>query len=190
MAKRALLLCLLALCLTACAVKPVVPPEAALSPENFAPAIRAHLSHGDWLVTRGVHATDNFVATATNMPFSHAAIYDAEKDEVIESESQGVHTTPFAEFVAKSSRVLVIRPMWRTEGNAKIAVERARSWIGKGYNFTGLVGLDSPDRYYCTQVAMGAYRPFITETPGNPIPKVLSPGRMHHWGRILFDTGP
>lgn len=190
MAKRVLLLFLLAFSLAACTVKSVIPPEDALSPEDFAPAVRAHLSHGDWLVTRGIHATDNLVTSATNMPFSHAAIYDAEKDEVIESESQGVHTTPFADFIAKSSRVMVVRPMWRTDESARVAVERARSWLGKGYNFTGLVGLDSPDRYYCTQVAMEAYRPFITEKPDNPIPKVLSPGRMHHWGRIIFDTGP
>lgn len=179
------------LCFAAgCTVKPIVGSDAALNPQEAAIAVRGVLRHGDWLVTRGVHAADNFVSTMTNMPLSHAAIYDAEKDEVIEAEGVGVHETPLAEFLAKSCRVLVIRPMWHTEGSAVIAVARARSWIGKGYNFTGLAGINTPGRYYCTQLALEAYRPFITATPDNPIPQVIAPGRMYHWGRILYDSGP
>lgn len=180
----------LAFCLSACAVRSVMPPEAALAPNVALPELRPLLRHGDWLVTRGIHKTDNMVATMTNMPLSHASLYDAERDGVIEADGSGVHETPLADLLAKSSRVLLIRPMWVTEASAGTAVSRARSWIGKGYNFTGLVGLDSPDRYYCTQLALEAYRPFITEAPDNPIPHVIAPGRMYHWGRILYDSGP
>jgi uncharacterized protein YycO len=172
-----------------CAVKPVVSPDAALKPEETTALVRSHLRTGDWLVARGVHAADDFISTMTNMPFSHAAIYDAATDEVVEAEGQGVHATSLSDFLAKSSRVWVIRPMWSTVDNAPEAVQRARALIGKGYNFTGLIGIDAPERYYCTQLAIEAYKPFITEG-GNPIPQVISPGRMHHWGRILFDTGP
>lgn len=186
-----LLLCLLLCCTAGCAVKPVIPPSAALDPQPYAMEVRAVLRHGDWLITRGVHATDNVVASVTRMPFSHASIYDAERDEVIEADGSGIHTTPFADLLAKSQRVLVIRPMWSTEGSAPVAVERARALLGKGYNFTGLVGVDSPDRYYCTQVCMEAYRPFMTaEKPDNPIPKIIAPGNMYFWGRILYDSGP
>jgi uncharacterized protein YycO len=172
-----------------CAVKPVINPDAALKPEETSAVIRSYLRTGDWLVARGVHAADDFVSTMTNMPFSHAAIYDAATDEVMEAEGEGVHPTSLADFLAKSSRIWVIRPMWSTVDTAPEAVKRARSLIGKGYNFTGLIGIDWPDRYYCTQLAIEAYKPFITPN-GNPIPQVISPGRMHHWGRILFDTGP
>lgn len=174
-----------------CAVKPVIPPSDALVPEEYAGDLREVLRHGDWLVTRGVHGMDNFVASVTRMPLSHASLYDAEYGGVIEADGAGVHRTSLADLVAKSQRVLVIRPMWSTVGNAPIAVERARGWIGKGYNVTGLVGLDTPDRYYCTQVCIEAYRPFMSaEAPGNPIPQVILPGTMYFWGRILYDSGP
>jgi hypothetical protein len=45
------------------------------------------------------------------------------------------------------------------------------------------------DRYYCTELAIAAYRPFIKETPDNPIPHTIMPGQMYHWGQIIFDTG-
>src|SRR6185295_256178 len=58
--------------------------------------------NGDWLVIRGYHATDNMVSVATNTPWSHAAVLDKDHDQVVEAEGKGVHTTPLAEFVAKS----------------------------------------------------------------------------------------
>lgn len=187
---RAAALCLVLGVLAGCAVKPIIPPSATLSPQEYAAVLRGVLRHGDWLVTRGVHGPDNLVASVTRMPLSHASIYDAEQDVIIEAEGVGIHTTPLVDLVAKSQRVLVIRPMWSTEGSAPEAVERARSWIGQGYNFTGLAGVNSPDRYYCTQVCIEAYRPFITAEPDNPIPRIIPPGNMYFWGRILYDSGP
>ncbi|MDR1125182.1 MAG: hypothetical protein LBM64_03855 [Deltaproteobacteria bacterium] len=185
-----LCVCLVAGMAAGCAVKPVIPPADALDPGEHAAMLRGILRHGDWLVTRGVHGADNLVATVTRMPLSHASLYDAEDDGVIEADGSGIHRTTLEDLIAKSQRLLVIRPIWSTAESASVAVERARSWIGKGYNFTGLVGLDMPDRYYCTQLCIEAYRPFITVNPDNPIPKVIPPGRMYFWGRILFDTGP
>lgn len=174
-----------------CAVRNVTNPEVTITnPGSIAP-IRAILRHGDWIVTRGIHKSDNVVASVTNMPLSHAAIYDARHDEVIESEANGVHVTPLVEFLAKSQRVLIMRPMWATSpAVAAGAVDRARDLIGKGYNFTGLVGLNMPDRYYCTELAVAAYEPFMLDKPDNPIPRIIMPGQMYHWGRILYDSGP
>ena len=180
----------LALLAAGCAVRPLADPDVTLKEPGQVLAVRQALRHGDWLVARGVHAADNLVASVTNMPLSHAAIFDAESEGVIEADGSGVHTTPLADFLANSQRVLVIRPIWSSPGNSRAAVERARSWLGKGYNFTGLVGLDIPERYYCTQVALFAYKPFITEKPDNPIPRIIKPGQMYHWGRIMYDSGP
>jgi hypothetical protein len=173
-----------------CAMKPVIDPSATITRDEAIAPIRAALQHGDWLVTRGVHITDNLVATATNTPLSHAVIYDASNDTVIESEAQGVHATPLLELLAKSHRVLVMRPMWATEETREPAVRRARELIGSGYDYTGLVGLGLPDRYYCTELAVAAYEPFMEEQPANPIPRVIKPGQMFHWGRIVYDSGP
>lgn len=171
-------------------MKPVIDPAATITHDRGIAAVRAVLAHGDWIVTRGVHVTDNLVAMATNTPLSHAAIYDAANDTIIESEARGVHATPLLEFLAKSHRVLVMRPMWATDETREPAVARARDLIGSGYNYTGLVGLGLPGRYYCTELAVAAYEPFMENAPDNPIPRVIKPGQMYHWGRIVYDSGP
>ncbi len=177
--------------LMSCTVKAIVAKEELVKPIEQKELIQNALKNGDWLVIRGVKGTDNLIASTTNMPFSHAAVYDLEHHAVIESDMTGVHVTPFEKFLSSSHRVMIVRPMWASDENAKVAVQNARDMIGKKYNFTGLVGINLPESYYCTQVAIESYRPFIKEQPPqNPIPRVISPGRMHHWGRVIYDTGP
>jgi hypothetical protein len=148
------------------------------------------LTHGDWLVARGIHITDNLVSGLTNMPLSHAAIYDADSNEVIEADGTGVHTTRLEDFLARSHRVMVITPLWANESTRPIAVKRARSWLGLGYNYTGLIGLNAPNRFYCTQLAVDAYKEAITANPPqNPLPPVILPGQMYYWGRVIYDSG-
>lgn len=176
---------------TGCTVKPIINKQNAIKPISDKETIYSTLQNGDWLIIRGIKAADNFISTATNMPFSHAAIYDKENHIIIESDSDGVHTTNPDDFLAKSYRLLIIRPIWANETTTPIAIDIARNMIGKKYNYTGLVGINFSDSYYCTQVAIESYRPFIDEnSPENPIPQVISPGRMHHWGRIIYDSGP
>ncbi|MDR1607294.1 MAG: hypothetical protein LBT38_02640 [Deltaproteobacteria bacterium] len=171
---------------SACAVKPIVeipqPLELNLTP------IKKVLETGDFLVIRGLTGADNFIATMTNMPFSHAAIYDQERDEVIESDGSGVHRTPFAKFLGKASRVWVVKPIWATPERRVKAVARARARVGRPYDFLGLIGLSIPDSYYCSELVIDAWRPFIDGLGHNPIPLVISPGRLHHWGRVAYDS--
>jgi len=177
------------LALTACAVNPKVTAIPAAYPVEIAAAVRAHARHGDWLVIRGQHATDNFVATVTNMPLSHAAVFDHEHDRVIEAEGIGVHATALDAFVAKSERLLVIRPIWADDAErAEAAVERARELIGRRYDYLGLLGVNASARYYCTELAVSVYAP--EQPPGNPIPPVIAPGQLYHWGTIVYDSGP
>ena len=142
---------------------------------------------GDWLVIRGYHATDNMVSVATNTPWSHAAVLDKDHDQVVEAEGKGVHTTPLAEFVAKSHRLMLVRSNWASEKSSAEAVRSARKWVGRPYDFLGLAGLDIPDRYYCSELAVAVYRGSIPA--GTYIPRPVTPAQLHHWGRILYDSG-
>jgi hypothetical protein len=186
LARLALLGLLAALLLSGCAVKPVFhetqPVETNLGP------VRAVIENGDWVVIRGVTGPDNFIGTVTNMPFSHASIYDLERDEVIEANSHGVHRTPLAEYLGTASRVCILKPVWATKETRPLAVERARSRVGRPYDYLGLVGLSLDDSYYCSELAIDAWKPFMGKADVNPIPLVISPGRLHHWGKVVYDS--
>jgi uncharacterized protein YycO len=189
--KRYLYSCLLLACLIGCAAQPIASRsdvDAALErdAQNLT-ALREFGRNGDWLVARGYHVTDNMVASLTNMPFSHAAVLDRDSDQVIEAESVGVHTTPLAQFVAKSQRVMLVRPVWADASNAMAATVKARSLVGRPYDFLGLVGVSVPDEYYCSELAIEIYRPFVRRE--DIIPRPVAPGQLHYWGRIVFDSG-
>src|SRR6266581_3237136 len=135
---------------------------------------------GDWLVIRGYHNTDNLVAAATRSPFSHAAVLDLGRDEVIEAEAQGVHASKLADFVHRAHRVLLIRPAWADAETGPAALEKARLLVGKKFDFLGTVGVDDPDRYYCTELAIAVYRPFMRDKVAFPL--VIEPGHLYYWG--------
>jgi hypothetical protein len=169
-----------------CAVQPhVTRPPNGLSVEQ----ILRFASHGDWLVIRGLHRSDDTVATLTNMPLSHAGLLDLERRQVIEAESVGVHASPLEVFVGKAERLLVVRPIWSSESTARSAIDRARILIGHNYDYLGLIGLNVPDRYYCTELVLSVYQPADTKA-SNPFPPVVAPGQLYHWGTILYDSGP
>lgn len=178
--------------LSACATRLVeVPLEAEARSARDAVTlseIKALGRPGDWLVIRGYHATDNLAVSLTNKPFSHAAVLDLERDQAIEAEAQGVHTSTLREFVAKSHRLLLIRPVWSNARSAQDAVEKARSLVGRQYDFLGLIGFNVPDRYYCSELALEVYRPFVRHD--DVVPRPIEPGQLHYYGRILFDNGP
>lgn len=143
--------------------------------------------NGDWLVIRGYHPTDHLISVATNTPWSHAAVLDLEQDQVIEAEAQGVHTSSLLQFVAKSHRVLVVRPAWATRTTAADALLTARALVGKRYDFLGLIGFDVPDRFYCSELAVAVYKAHIPAS--ERIPRPVAPSQLHYWGRILYDSG-
>ncbi|MBK9796302.1 MAG: hypothetical protein IPP58_07365 [Holophagaceae bacterium] len=144
---------------------------------------------GDWLVIRGYHATDHLVSALTDAPFSHVAVLDPEKGQVIEAEGKGLHTTPLTDFMKKAHRLMLLRPQWATTPERqKAAVEKARSLVGRPYDFTGLVGLNVPDRYYCSELAVAVYAPHASRK--DRLALVLPPGDMHFWATILWDSGP
>ncbi len=182
---------LLTLLASACSTPIVVHPPADRQ-EREALALRevTRLGQaGDWLVMRGYHATDNLVSALTAEPFSHVAVLDLERGQVIEAEGKGLHTAPLADFLHRSHRVILMRPMWATTAERqRAAVEKARSLVGRPYDFTGLVGLNVADRYYCSELAVAAYAPHASRK--DHLPLVIPPGDMHFWATILWDSGP
>lgn len=167
---------------------PLPQAAAAIAPDPRLGILQRLGRNGDWLVIRGTHATDDFIAGVRRAPFSHVAILDAGREEVIEAEGKGIHTTPLRTFLAKSRRLMLVRPQWGDGDCQEEALQRARDAVGRKYDFSGLVGLNHPERYYCSELAVAIYRPCFTRK--ERIPKVVAPDQLHAWGTILYDSGP
>ena len=186
------LVVLLAALLAACAATPIVETRPAADVRTrLDAAMMARVKElgrdGDWLVIRGYHTTDDLVATLTNMPFSHAAVLDLRREQVIEAESRGVHASPLADFVARAHRLMLIRPVWATPVSSAAALAKARQLVGRKYDFLGLIGFSVPDTYYCSELAVEVYRPFVR--PQDVVPRPVGPGQLYYWGSVLYDSG-
>lgn len=143
--------------------------------------------HGDWIVVRGTHIGDQVVAGGSMAELTHAALYDRERDEVIEAVGSGVHASPARELLAQAYRFLIVRPRsWDAERGAA-AVARARSRIGYDYDFLGTIGLQSDRRFYCTELCVDAYR---AREQGWMPRGVIHPEHMTRFGQLVHDSGP
>jgi len=145
---------------------------------------------GDWLVTMGYKPTDHLVSTATNIPISHAAVLDKSTGRVIEADSSGVHFTDLPVFVDHAHRLILIRPVWAEaapEAGAQ-ALQVARKWVGKKYDFGGTVGMDDPGRVYCSELVVEIYRAYFKKS--HHLPPIIEPGQLYLWGTVLYDSRP
>jgi hypothetical protein len=169
-------------------VQPPAPDVRAAREAQMIAQVTTLGADGDWIVVRGYKKSDNRVVRYTGMPFSHTALYDAARREVIESNKQGVHVTPLADLVPITWRLLLVRPVWATDGAGSRAVMRARALIGKPYDNLGLIGLNDPDKYYCCELILEVYKDRIPAD--EPLPAIIAPGQFLFWGTILYDSGP
>lgn len=186
------ILLLILLLLNACVARPIVEikndNQHKQQNSQIIQSIREHGITGDWLVTRGYHATDTLVANATSSSISHVGIYNAETREVIEAEGIGVHRSSLNDFVNKSYRLLIIRPRWLTSGNSKKAYSNADKLVGKKYDFLGTLGFNSPEKYYCSELAVSVFKEW--HRPVEKFPNVVKPSDLYLYGRVLYDSQP
>lgn len=156
--------------------------------DKIVESVVTHATTGDWIVTRGYHATDILVANATAMPITHVSIYNAEEKFVIEAEGTGIHTTSLYDFVNKSYRVLIIQPRWKTDENKRIAFAEATKLVGQKYDFLGTIGFNYPNKYYCSELAVSIYKKWYLLN--EKFPRVIKPGDLYLYGKILYDSLP
>ena len=142
--------------------------------------------NGMWLVNRGYRLGDDIVATATGSAFPHAAILDHENEVVIEALWAGNVVTPLDEFIALSHRVALVQPEGWTPEAGDAALAKARSQLGKKYDFAGILGLPGSNRWYCSELATWCWgRPADRLGPWY----VIHPRRLLKMGTVVFDSG-
>ncbi len=169
-------------------VKPPAEPLWSKQTQAWYAELRKQAQNGDWLVIRGYKQGDHGVVAATNIPLSHVALLDLDQKLVIESNAKGVHKTPLRDFVHHAHRVLLIRPRWWTEKRGVEALQIGHSLVGKSYDWGGLIGVGSKDSYYCSELAVHVYHKHVT--PQEHLPRVIEPGQMFLWGKVLWDSRP
>ena len=156
---------LFAVLIAGCAVQPhATRPQDGLSVEQ----VLRVAAHGDWLVIRGLHRSDDAVAALTNMPLSHAGLLDHERRQVIEAERCGVHASALDVLVGKAERLAFGRPPCLVErGDRRIGRSSVRESLSAEQT-TIMPRPDrprmSPDRYYCTELVPSVYPPAATKT--------------------------
>lgn len=148
-------------------------------------AVRQLAGNGMWLVVRGYHVGDDIIAVATNSPLSHACVLDHDGERIIEAVGKGVVETPLEPFLRDSHRVLLIKPEGWTPQLGDQALARARSAVGKGYDYLGIVGAPSKQAFYCSELALWSMGVGVDRYGPH---RVVHPRHMDRHGAILFDS--
>jgi uncharacterized protein YycO len=195
--KRLLLACLvLSAAVTGCGVTQmksvmVHPPEDKAANvavnEMWASEIRNVARDGDWFLSRSYYAVGDVVAITTRgEDLSHASIYDATRDMVIESVNTGVREVPLLTFLKRNHYVIVVRPSNMTKADQAHALTRAKTKLGLPFDIRGMFGFDNPDAWYCSELVYWASQ---TEARSGMAEAVVTPSDLMKYGEVIYWSG-
>jgi Permuted papain-like amidase enzyme, YaeF/YiiX, C92 family len=142
---------------------------------------------GDWILTRSYYALADVISLASpGEPLSHASIYDAEHDTVIEAVGDGVREIPLSQLVDRNHYVIVVRPTGMTEADGRRAVSRARSKLGTEFDRAGMLGFDDEDKFYCSELVWWASQ---GEQRSGQHYVVVTPANLIDHGTVIYWSG-
>ena len=156
--------------------------------EAWVDEIAAQAQDGDIILRRGYAVLSDLIVWFTpGDDITHAAIYDARTRTVIEAVRPAVREQDLKSYVAGAHRVVLIRPSGMSAAQRARSVELARSAIGTKFDHEGFLGLDDPDRFYCSELVVWAIQ---AAERGLPVDQLVIPGQLAQYGATLFDSGP
>jgi hypothetical protein len=149
----------------------------------WADEIRAIAEPGDWILARSYSLTgDLIVLGSRGESFSHVALYDAERDEMIEAVSPGVRTITLERPLHRNRYAVIVRPRGLTAAERRASVRRARAALGVGFDYTGLFGLDDPGRLYCSELVVWAAGVRARD-------RIIAPSSLVDYGVVVYVSG-
>ncbi len=155
--------------------------------EMWAQEIRNVARDGDWILSRSYYAVGDAIVIGTpGEELSHASIYDAKSDSIVESVSSGVREKPLAELVGRNHWVLVVRPSGMTAADQTEALARARGQIGAAFDMSGMFGIDTPEQFYCSELVYWASQ---TEVRSGKRERVITPSGLMKYGEVIYWSG-
>ena len=153
----------------------------------WAAEIRKVARDGDWILTRSYYAvSDGIVVFTPGEDLSHASIFDAKHDTIIESIGSGVREMPLEQLVGRNHYVIVVRPTGMTAADEVEALARARGTIGAPYDIGGMFGLETPGKYYCSELVFWASQ---TEARSGRHETVVTPSDLMKYGEVIYWSG-
>ncbi len=142
---------------------------------------------GDWLLSRSYYVmADAIIATTSGEDVSHASIYDAKHDTIIESIGTGVREIPLSDLVARNHFMIIVRPTGMTAADQSEALSRARSQVGAKYDIGGMFGVDAPEKFYCSELVYWASQ---TEARSGRKERVITPSDLMRYGEVIYWSG-
>lgn len=155
--------------------------------ELWAAEIRSTARDGDWLLSRSYYAVGDVIAVATpGEDLSHASMYDATRDMVIESVGEGVREVPLVTFLKRNHYVIVVRPSKMTAADQAHALARAKTKLGLPFDMRGMFGFDNPDAWYCSELVYWASQ---TEARSGIHETVITPADLMKYGEVIYWSG-
>ncbi len=141
---------------------------------------------GDWLLVRSYSAPADWIVTFTSgEEISHAAIYDAKRKTVVEALMPAVQEIPLTRFVGRNHYLIVVRPPG-TDADRSAALARARTKIGTAFDLRGMLGVDRPSNFYCSELVYWAYGVGARDPDGQTI---IVPNEMLEFGEVVYFSG-
>ena len=149
----------------------------------WADEIRARAQPGDWILARSYSFTGDLIVFGTRgESLSHAAVYDPERDVVIEAVSPRVREISLERMLHRNRYAILVRPSGLSDAQRRATVRRARSAVGRGFDYGGLFGLDDGDRLYCSELAVWAAKL-------EPHTAVVTPSNLFEYGEVIYVSG-
>lgn len=142
---------------------------------------------GDWILTRSYYLVGDAIALVTpGEDLSHASIYSAKSDTVIEAVSEGIREIPLKQLIQRNHYVIVVRPANMTEAERSDAVVRARSKVGGGFDVTGMFGINHEDEFYCSELVYWASQ---TAARSGVRERIITPPDLMKYGEVIYWSG-
>lgn len=155
--------------------------------EMWTSEIRGVAQDGDWLLTRSYYAVGDAISLVTpGEDLSHASIYDAKRNTVIESIGSGVREIPLHQLVERNHYLIVVRPSGMTAAERRDSVERARTKVGLEFDFGGLFGFDDAEKFYCSELVYWAAE---TEARTGDHHTIVTPADLMKYGEVVYWSG-
>lgn len=149
--------------------------------------LRRVAQDGDWFLVRSYAGVGDAIVVLTGgEEITHAAMYDGKTGTVIEAITPVIREISLESLVARNRYIILVRGRG-TPAEKRLAVERARSTLGTGFDLRGMFGVaDRSDRFYCSELVYWASDLGKHDKKSHFI---ITPASLMNHGEVVYFSG-